>query len=120
MSYRRERLAHDLTFRIAQILKQRVADPRLRQVTVVEVRPAADASFARVFYRTHGDREDVAGALDRAKPYIRRCLAERLSLRRVPELDFRYDPSEDHGARVDQILRELSEGSEDEPEDRPD
>ncbi len=112
MTHRRERVGHELTQRIARILGERVSDPRLRSVTIVEVSASPDASFARVFYRTLGEREEVALALERAKPFIRRCLAQGLRLRRVPELDFRYDPSADHGARVDAILKELREGAD--------
>ncbi len=110
--HRRERVSHELTQRIARILEERVSDPRLRSVTIVEVSASPDASFARVFYRTLGEREEAGQALERAKPFIRRCLAQGLRLRRVPELDFRYDPSADSGARVDAILKELREGAE--------
>ena len=114
MRHRPERIANELAQRLATILGERVSDPRLRRVTIVEVRAAADASFARVFYRTLDDREELAQVLERAKPFIRRCLAEGLRLRRVPELDFRYDPAADQGARVDAILKELREGGEEE------
>lgn len=107
MSHRRERIAQDLLQRLAHIVEHRVSDPRLEGVTLIEVRVAPDASFARVFYRARGDRAEVERALRKAKSYIRRCLARDLPLRRVPELDFRYDPSEDQAARVEEILREL-------------
>ena len=116
MSHRSARLGHELTQRLAQILEHRVSDPRLRGLVIVDVTAAPDASFARVYYRTLGDREQAAQALDKAKPYIRRLLAEELPLRRVPELDFRYDPAADSGARVDEILREIAEESH-EPDD---
>lgn len=128
MSRRGERISHGLLQRVAEILGQRVSDPRLKDVTVVEVKAAPDASFARVYYRTYGEREDAARALEKAKPYIRRCLAQELPLRRVPELDFRYDPAQDTGARVEQILRELepsgddddARGEDDDPDERAD
>ena len=109
MSHRKQRLAHDLAQRIARILESRVSDPRLEGLTVVDVDAAPDGSFARVFYRTFGDPEQAAQALEKAKPYIRHRLGEGLRLRRIPELDFRYDPSQAQGARVDEILRELAE-----------
>lgn len=117
MSRKSERISHGLQHRLAEILEHRVNDPRLKGLTVVEVKASADGSFARVFYRTlEDDREPAAQALAKAKPYIRRLLAQELPLRRVPELDFRYDPAADSGARVDAILREIEE-ERDEPED---
>lgn len=110
MSRRQERVAHELRNRIAQVIEQRVEDPRLRAVTVTGVKTSSDLSFVRVFYRTLGDRQEAVQAFARAKPFIRRCLGEGLRLRRVPELDFRLDESLDKAARIDEILRELHEG----------
>ena len=109
MSHARARTAADLRDRIARILAERVSDPRLAAISVIEVDPSPDGSFARVFYRSLDKDADLDEALQRAKPFIRRCLGEGLRMRRVPELDFRYDPAEEHGARVDAILEELSE-----------
>ena len=114
MSHRRERVASDIAHRLARILGERVSDPRLAGLTIVEVRPSPDASFARVFYRTLDDREQAEQALEKAKPFIRRCLGEGLRLRQVPELDFRYDTTADQGARVDAILEEIREGAKEE------
>ena len=104
-----QRVARDLRDKLAQIINTRVADPRLRGVSIVEVRPSPDLTFARVFYRTIGDPEQAAKALRKAKPFIRRCLAENLALRRVPELDLRHDPVQDTSERMDQIFREISD-----------
>jgi len=109
VSHRASRVARDMRDRLAEIVAQRVRDPRLASLTFVEVKPAPDLSFARVFYRCADDtREDAARALRKATPFLRRCLAQMLDLRRVPELDFRFDPTLDSAARVDAILEELA------------
>ena len=107
MSHRHERVARELHNRLAQIIEQRVEDPRLRDVTITGVKASADFSYLRVFYRTLGDREQATQAFNKAKPFIRRCLGDGSRLRRVPELDFRIDKSLDSGARIDEILKEL-------------
>ena len=116
MSYRRQRVAHDLQRRLAEILAKRVSDPRLAGARVTGVEPAADFSTARVFVRGFANPSEALEALDKAGPYIRRLLGEGLSLRRVPELDFRIDTSLERGERVEEILRELQA----EPADRED
>jgi ribosome-binding factor A len=108
MSHRKERVASELRQQIAEIVGTRMRDPRLSSLTVVEVRPSPDFSFARVFYRTLQDPEQVARALEHAKPFIRRCLADVSSLRRVPELDLRLDTSLERGARVESLLEEIA------------
>jgi ribosome-binding factor A len=67
-------------------------------------------SLARVFYTTVGDqtaRKAVARALERARPFIRRELAKRLGLRRVPELAFTYDDELEKTRRVEDLLEEI-------------
>ena len=69
MKHTRERVASELRHRLGEIFALRVSDPRLHDVTVVEVRPSADLSTARVFYRVLGDPDEVAGAIERAAPF---------------------------------------------------
>jgi ribosome-binding factor A len=66
--------------------------------------------MARVFYTSMGDekaRRETARALGRATPFFRRQVGSRLQLRRVPELEFRFDESIAHQDRIEQILRDL-------------
>jgi ribosome-binding factor A len=105
-------VAQELRNRIAEILERHVRDPRLELLTVTDLELSPDFSFARVFYRTPGDREATARALRKAKPFLRRRLGEGLALRRIPELDFRWDSSPDRGARVEEILAEIAAESE--------
>lgn len=107
MKYTQQRVAHDLRARLAEIFAQRVSDPRLRELCVTDVRPSPDLSFARVYWTLHGDAGAAAAALERAKPFVRRCLAEALRLRRVPELAFVHDDTLDRAERIDEILRDV-------------
>ena len=71
-----------------------------------------DLQLARVFYTMMGDadaRRETAAALERATPFLRRHIGSRLRLRRVPELEFRFDESVAHQDRIEQILRDLHE-----------
>ncbi|HTO09730.1 MAG TPA: 30S ribosome-binding factor RbfA [Myxococcota bacterium] len=110
MKHTQARLGQEIHGRLATILRERTQDPRLELVSITEVQVAPDASFARVFYRTLGDRDEAVAALDKAKPYLRRCLAEGLEVRRVPELDFKSDDSLDRAERLDAVLRDIARG----------
>jgi ribosome-binding factor A len=114
VSYRRQRVAADLRDRISTIVSRSLGDPRLELVTITDVEVSPDYSYARIFYRTPGDREEAAAALQGARAFIRRALAPELKIRRVPELDFRIDESVDRGARIEELLAELALGSEQE------
>lgn len=107
MKHTQARLAHEIRERIATILRERVGDPRLEGVTINEVRVAPDGSYARVFWVTLGPPASATEAIEKAKPYLRRCLAAELRVRRVPELDFRMDEAVARAERVEDVLREL-------------
>ena len=108
MKHTGARLANEIHARLATILRERTGDPRLELLAITEVKVAPDASFARIFYRTLGDRDEAAAALEKAKAYLRRRLAGELKVRRVPELDFRPDDALDRAEHLDGVLRELA------------
>ena len=79
-------------------------------MTLTRVQVSADIQQARVFYTVLGDekaRTNSSRALERATPFLRRQIGQRLRLKRVPELKFHYDESIAGQDRIDQILDEL-------------
>ena len=122
MRIRPEKVAHLMRREVADILENRLRDPRLATtVTVTDVEVTKDLSFARIFVTVMGDEAVRAGALEalgHAVGFVRRELGHRLELREVPDLRFVYDTSLDRGARVDDLLRRLERGEapgDDEP-----
>lgn len=92
------------------MLATEVRDPGVGLVTVTRAKVTGDLSLARVYWTIIGDaaeRKKTAKALDRATPYLRRLLSERLTLRRSPELKFIFDESVAAQDRIEQILLEI-------------
>ena len=112
MKHRRERLRQEFRDLVAQILSQKVQDPRLRFVTITDAEVAPALSVARVFSRALQDPEAAERGLQKARPFIRRMCAELGQLRRVPEIEFRVDWGVDRGERLEQILAEIASGSD--------
>jgi ribosome-binding factor A len=66
--------------------------------------------MARVYYTSMGDektRRETQRALERATPFLRRHIAARVRLRRVPEIRFEFDKAVEHQDRIEQILLDL-------------
>ena len=87
-----------------------VHDPGIGFITLTRVKVSADLQVAHVYYTSLGDekaRKETAKALDRATPFFRRQIGARLRLRRVPEIDFRFDEAIQHQDRIEQVLRDL-------------
>ena len=66
---------------------------------------------ARVFVsvKTENTKEqsDAIKALEHASGYIRHELIERLQLRRLPDLHFMLDLSQEHVERIEQLLKQM-------------
>ena len=111
--HRPDRVGEQIREEISAILSRgEVHDPGIGFITLTRVQLTPDLQLARVYYTTLGDRkarQDTARALERATPFIRRQIGGRLRLRRVPEVEFRFDESVEHQDRVEQILRDLHE-----------
>lgn len=105
--YHRERTGEALREEIETILEGELGDPRIGLVNVSSVVLAADGKSARIFVNVEGDDEEAERSLQglaAATGFIRREVAERLHLRRPPELLFQLDRSEQYGARIDELL----------------
>ena len=105
--YHRERLGEALRVEIESILEGELSDPRIGLVNVSEVHLAPDSKSARVFVVVAGDDEqanETMKGLQAASGYVRHELAERLQLRRTPELLFILDRSQQYQERIDELL----------------
>lgn len=93
------------------LFQREVSDPRLSGLTITDVVVDRELAFATIFVSTLEQEggEAVLPALQGARGFLRTKLARRIPMRTFPQLRFRYDPSAAHGARIDQLLSELSE-----------
>jgi ribosome-binding factor A len=109
--HRPDRVGEQIREELSDILTRgQVHDPGIGFITLTRVHVTPDLQIARVFYTSLGDptaRKETARALERATSFFRRQIGGRLRLRRVPELEFRFDESIEHQDRIEQILRDL-------------
>jgi ribosome-binding factor A len=110
-NHRHERVGEEIAHEINAMLAGELKDPRLEgSVVASEVRVQPDMKHARVFISVKGtnkEQSDAIKALEHASGFIRRELIERLQLRRVPELHFALDLSQEHVERIEQLLKEM-------------
>jgi ribosome-binding factor A len=105
--YHRGRLSQAIREEIETILEGELADPRIGLASVSSVIMAQDTRSARVMVHVAGDEADAERTLEglaAAKNYVRHELAERLRLRRPPELYFQIDRADQLESRVDELL----------------
>jgi ribosome-binding factor A len=121
-SNRPERVGEAIRNELSQLLQRDVHDPGVGFITLTQVKVSPDLQLARVYYTSMGDEKalrETAKALGRATPFLRRQVAQRLRLRRAPELQFFYDQSVAHQDRIEQILQELKTEAAGRSDDTP-
>lgn len=79
-------------------------------VTITGVRVSPDLSHARFLIGVVGPAESRQAAiegLNRASGFMRRELKRKVSLRRIPALNFELDETAERGSRLDGIFSQL-------------
>jgi len=119
VEHHRGRLGQALREEIETLVEGELADPRIGLVRVSSVHVAEDGRSAQVWVDVEGNDEEADRSLEgleAAKAYIRHEIAERMRLRRPPELFFRLDRSERERARVEELLQRAKKRSKSRPE----
>ncbi|NLL63442.1 MAG: 30S ribosome-binding factor RbfA [Ruminococcaceae bacterium] len=102
--YNRNRVAEDIRREITVTIKD-VKDPRVQDklLTVVRVTVSKDLSSAKVYIsdlKGIESAKEATDAFNSAAGYIRREVAQKLRLRKAPELQFIADDSVEQGVEM--------------------
>jgi ribosome-binding factor A len=111
--HRAARVSETLKEELSEMIGYELSDPRLGTVDVIDVVVAPDMRHARVIIQAGGgDREcaEALRALDGARGYLRREVACRLRLFRIPELHFEAGMTADSGSRMERLLKRVRKG----------
>ncbi len=112
---RLSRLGVQIQEEVSDIIRRRLKDPRIGFVSVTGARVTADLSFAYVYISAMGSEEDIGRSLEcliGAASFIRSELGKRLRIKRIPELRFVYDDTGVRAAKIEAILKDLKDGSD--------
>jgi len=106
---RASRLGDQIQRDLSDLIRLELKDPRVGMVTITAVEVMRDLSHARVFVTSLAGEEatqESIRALRHAAGFLRSRLAQTLTSRVVPELDFVYDESIERGARLSRLIDE--------------
>lgn len=118
-THRSKRVSEALREELGELIAYELTDPRIGDATVTEVLVSPDMRHAQIRLHLSPDvaaQRDTIKALDGARHFLRRQLAERLSLYRVPELHFEADVA-NGASRMEYLLKRVRRGRprDDEP-----
>ena len=105
-----DRVSVQLRKELGLLVHAAVRDHALPSVSVSDVETTKDLDVATVWVTTlvADQAKEATKALNELAKEFRRELSRTLSIRRVPELRFKYDDSVDKGERIDHLLRQDS------------
>jgi len=105
---RPHRVAELLRERLALILLNKCADPRLKEITLTEVEMSPDLKQARVFYvsRENAPQDQMQIALDKALGFIKTEVARENLFRLMPAIIFLPHPGLDRAAKLEKLFKE--------------
>ena len=98
--------------RAAHVILHELKDPRMGFVTVTRAKLAPDLSTCVIFWSVIGrasDRSKTTHALDSARAYVQRRVAEGLHTRTAPQISFEYDESVEGAIKMGGLLKKLRE-----------
>jgi len=105
------RVADQIQRELAVLIRTEVKDPRVPStITVAGVEVTRDLSNAKVFvsmFDIDSDaqiQEEAVEALNKAAGFLRRQLGNKMRLRAVPTLQFRYDVVQENASRLSSLI----------------
>lgn len=116
LPYKRSQRVSDLLRKeIADIIMNKLKDPRIGFTTVTGVDVTDDIKIAKVFVSIlrEEERNTSIEILNSAKNFVRSELSKRLRMKFIPTIEFRLDTSIEYGDRIERLLKEAGkvEGS---------
>ncbi|GAB4470071.1 MAG: hypothetical protein Kow00124_05880 [Anaerolineae bacterium] len=107
---RQQRVAQELLEVLSTLIQFEVSDPRLADVSVLDVEIDRELRYATVYVHALGGpdvRDQVMEGLHSATGYLRRELGARIRLQFVPELRFKWDDTPERAEAIDRLLESL-------------
>ena len=90
---------------------RQMKDPSIGFATITDAEVSNDLRHVKIYVSVYGDdeaKEQTLAGLTAARGFVRSELGRTIRLRYTPEVEFRLDGSIEHGARINQIINEIS------------
>ena len=111
-NWRQDQLGEVIARELSDLIRTRMKDPRIGFASITDVDLSADLRHTKVFVSVMGEPEEqraTLAALNHASGYLRHELAQRLTIRHTPDIVFRLDESIARGARLLDLINQVSE-----------
>ena len=99
---------------MVEVFRHDLNDSRLAMVSITEVEVSPDLHLARIFISGLNEEEArrIVKDLHERRGSIRHFLGQRMRLRVIPELDFRFDETPARAGRIEQLLADIKKNEQ--------
>ena len=106
---RADRVAAFIRAQLADVVRNKMSDPRLPLLTVTDARVSRDLGVADVYVSALADvnrdaKAEMVAVLNHAAGFLRSSIARRHDLRTTPKLRFHYDDLAEQAPRLDALI----------------
>jgi ribosome-binding factor A len=103
---RTERVAEQLRRDLAMLIRDRVKDPRVGMISLLDVEVSKDFAHAKIYFDVMQQDQGLEAqeALNHAAGFLRRELGHLLKLRMTPALHFFYDDTQARGNALSVLI----------------
>ena len=104
---KKERYEGRIQNEVNTFLRNNLTDPRLKFVSITKVELNNDYSMAQVYWDLFDSskRGDVKKAMTKIAGKVRKMLADRLTVRQVPQINFVYDSQYEDEQKIIELLK---------------
>lgn len=106
-NFKYDRLAEEIKNVVNEIINDEIET--IEFVSVVNVELTKDLGDAKVFIQCLNEKEigKTINKLEQLNKFIRKRMADRVKMRRVPNLIFKYDNSLNNYNKIEEILKNV-------------
>ena len=109
-NFKYDRLAKQILEELTNIINYEISDARVREIVITEVKLTPDMQDVKIYYSPNNQKDIplIKSGLKSATPFIKKQLAQKIKMRKVPNLIFEVDNSSLNASRIDEILNKLN------------
>jgi len=109
MSYRPQKVASLIQKVISEIIMYKLNDPVFKEfITITEVQIGNDLKKATIYFRVFNkETEKIEKALKKAKGYIKKLLAEKITLKFIPDIEFKKDDRIEKQEELEKLFEKI-------------
>lgn len=105
-NYRQKKINKNVKKALAEIICYDVRDDMVSEAMINKVEVSPDLYHASIYYSilNPNNKKQVAEAIEKANKYIRYKLAQKMDMRKTPNLHFRYDDTEVEALKLEEVI----------------